>query len=255
MLRQDDHPPELNGCYHIVQFHPAYTYEDFIGGIRPALGAERHLAFEIHSGVFKRFCDTAQEFGKPFVLVIDEINRADLASVFGETLSLIEKDYRDKEIGLPGLSEPFKVPKNVYVVGTMNSLDKSLVTFDFALRRRFPFFKLQPDLASIADAAVDRNRNITDESIRDFIGRADQLNKKIQDFNLPEDYKIGQAYFMSILDFLPESTPSITITQLERERLWDFFLKPLLQEYLGARLDKEEAEELEKVGKEFYQGV
>ncbi|MFP4332827.1 MAG: McrB family protein, partial [Campylobacterales bacterium] len=134
------------GYYEIVQFHSNYTYQDFIGGISPKLDGDNNIGYELREGVFKRFCDEAskkENEQKKFIFIIDEINRAELSAVFGELLYALE--YRGKSINLPHFGE-FTIPKNLYIIGTMNNVDKSLVTFDLALRRRFGFFKLMPKL-------------------------------------------------------------------------------------------------------------
>lgn len=125
------------GCWGLIQFHPTYSYHDFIGGIMPKLASDGELGYVMKKGIFTRFCDAASlNKDKPFVLIIDEINRADLSSVFGELMYAIE--YRNEEVSIPHFPR-FSIPKNVYIIGTMNSTDKSLVVFDLALRRRFLF--------------------------------------------------------------------------------------------------------------------
>lgn len=132
---------EDNGAWVLTQFHPNYTYEDFIGGISPKLEGES-LSYTLKEGIFKKLCDVAaktENRKKKFIIIIDEINRADLSSVFGELMYALE--YRDEEVSIPNFQKPFVIPSNVYLIGTMNSLDKSLVTFDLALRRRFAFLR------------------------------------------------------------------------------------------------------------------
>jgi|GEM_PF-6966567 len=238
----------LPGCWELIQFHPTYSYHDFIGGIMPKLTGDV-LGYVMKEGIFKRFCDKARENQpQPFVLIIDEINRAELSSVFGELMYALE--YRNREINILHFG-PFVIPDNVYVIGTMNSADKSLVTFDLALRRRFLFFKLIPDMSVLLDWNAGLNHPIHEEDLCLLINRAKKLNEAVIGQNalsLPEDYGIGQAYFMKIVDFCVEETsspgdePRRRITTFAREQLWTYHLEPLLEEYLGAEAASRKAE-------------
>jgi hypothetical protein len=243
------------GCYELVQFHPSYSYEDFIGGIRPRVDVDgKNISYELHEGIFKRFCDTACRNGKkPFVFIIDEINRADLSAVFGELLYALE--YRGTKIKLPGFENAFCIPKNVYLIGTMNNVDKSLVSFDLALRRRFGFFKLMPNLDTLEE--MPELECIKPDSLRDYVERCKKLNVSIgKQLGLGQDYQIGQAYFKKIADFLPpveSANPEISpqreiesdymqIGSYDLEKLWTYHILPLLEEYLGAKGAEDETE-------------
>ena len=226
-----------------MQFHPNYTYEDFIGGISPKLN-DSGLSYELKIGIFKEFCDKAKEFcnkekeNKKFIMIIDEINRADLSSVFGELMYALE--YRGESVSIPNFNEPFFIPSNVYVIGTMNSIDKSLVTFDLALRRRFGFYKLMPQTKAIEDILSEYN--IEENYLSKYIERCTELNDRISnddDLQLGSEYQIGQAYFGKVKDFLskPNNDTQNIITILELEKLWIYHLEPLLQEYLGTRVE------------------
>ena len=135
---------ETTGTWDVVQFHPAYSYEDFIQGYFPE-PTNSGMQFVLKSGRFLEFCGLAEanNSGAPFVLIIDEINRANLSRVFGELMYLLE--YRNKEIALASGGVPFKIPKNVYLIGTMNTADRSIALVDHALRRRFAFIRLKPE--------------------------------------------------------------------------------------------------------------
>lgn len=253
------------GKWAIVQFHPSYSYEDFIGGISPQLEGNT-LSYVLKEGIFKRFCDYAaktENTGKNYVFVIDEINRADLSSVFGELMYALE--YRDEEIRLPNFKTPFKIPDNVYLIGTMNSVDKSLTTFDLALRRRFAFFKVMPNMKALESMLA--KYNIRENNLQDFIKRCERLNRHItnpqKQFRLNEDYQIGHAYFAKIKDFLifeeeimendPDKTQSIgVINSYSLEKLWMYHLLPLLEEYLGSRIDDAEIQQLLKKEEEIF---
>jgi len=235
-----------SGCWALIQFHPTYSYHDFIGGIMPKLTGET-LGYVKKEGIFKRFCDAAKDNPeKPFVLVIDEINRADLSSVFGELMYALE--YRNKKVDILHFG-PFEIPENVYLIGTMNSADKSLVTFDLALRRRFLFFKLMPDMSVLNDWNAKQKPPIGDEDMELLIKKARKLNEAVagkgtNELGLPQDFGIGQAYFMKIRDFcvMEEAdncgeTTRHRITDFSREQLWTYHLEPLLEEYLAAEAE------------------
>lgn len=241
------HPGESisdRGAWTLIQFHPNYTYEDFIGGISPELSGKQ-LSYTLKEGIFKSLCDEAsrtENKGKPFFIVIDEINRADLSAIFGELMYALE--YRGEKMSIPNFKEQFSIPKNVYVIGTMNSIDKSLVTFDLALRRRFAFYKIMPQVSLLESMLSDYN--IEENCLNGFIQRCEELNEKLSDAKSPlqlgQDYQIGHAYFGKISDFLkkrkPEE-PTQSISTFELEKLWQYHLSPLIEEYVGSRIEDE----------------
>lgn len=135
-------------------FHPAYGYEDFLEGFRP-IHASGVSGFELRDGVFKRVCARAARDGaRPHFLIIDEINRGDIPRIFGELLTVMEKERRGKAVTLPLSGQAFCVPDNVYVIGTMNTADRSIALLDAALRRRFGFIELLPDSSRLSAVAV-----------------------------------------------------------------------------------------------------
>jgi MoxR-like ATPase len=243
------------GYYEIIQFHPNYTYQDFIGGISPNIeGKEsKDISYILREGIFKKFCNTANENkNKKFIFIIDEINRAELSAVFGELLYALE--YRGKAINLPHFGK-FTIPSNVYIIGTMNNVDKSLVTFDLALRRRFGFFKLMPKLEVIQDVLCEI---VEENSLDNYFEKCKKLNKDIlEKLDLGEDYQIGQAYFLKIRDFLQKDKnekliENQNITSFELEKLWIYNLEPLLEEYLGMGIeDSEIKSKLKQLKEEF----
>ena len=245
------------GSWDIVQFHPNYSYEDFIGGISPQLEADS-LSYKLKVGIFKKMCDTAnleENKNKPFILIIDEINRADLSAVFGELMYALE--YRDEEISIPNFEKPFVIPKNIYLIGTMNSIDKSLATFDLALRRRFGFYKIMPDVNLLSNMLA--TTNLCNDSIEEFIKKCKNLNDEISNnlvLQLGYDYQIGHAYFAKIKDFIPDNKDEQSISTFDLEKLWIYHLEPLLEEYIGNRMeDSSIKDKIEKMKNEFIKSL
>lgn len=209
-----------------VQFHQSYAYDDFMQGWRPGNGS-----FELRDGVFHRFCRNAQ--GVPdekFVFIIDEINRGNLSKIFGELMFLVEADKRGPAHALtltngsrPG--DAFFVPENVYLVGLMNTADRSLAMVDYALRRRFAFHDLRPALDSAAFAAHLQSKGVDAGTLGRIRENVARVNKEILDDhkNLGAGYAIGHSYFCP-LAAVPD--PGAWYEQVVREEL-----VPLLTEY------------------------
>jgi 5-methylcytosine-specific restriction protein B len=138
-----------------VTFHPSYTYEDFVEGYKPVPTGTGQLDLRLVDGVFKRVCRAAQADPQmPYLLLIDEINRGNIPKIFGELITLLETDKRGMTVVLPQSRETFAVPKNVYLIGTMNTADRSIKLLDAALRRRFAFIELMPDSTTVAGGKV-----------------------------------------------------------------------------------------------------
>jgi 5-methylcytosine-specific restriction protein B len=205
-----------NGFMELVQFHPAYAYEDFIQGIRPQARLDGQLDYQMVLGHFLEFCKKAESREGLSVLIIDEINRANLAQVFGELMYLLE--YRNKKIRLAGSSEPFGIPENVRIIGTMNTADRSIALVDHALRRRFAFIELRPNY-EVLRRYHQRNTGLPVEGL---IGTLKRLNKAIADKN----YEIGISFFLT--ENLAE----------ELEDIWQMEIEPYLEEYFYDQLDK-----------------
>ncbi len=226
-----------DGSWELVQFHPSYGYQDFMGGILPSLEQDcGNLTYKLNEGLFMRFCKAAEKSEKPFVLIIDEINRADLSSVFGELMYALE--YRGEKVQVPHFKAPFCIPLNVHLIGTMNTADKSLTSFDLALRRRFTFLKLAPALECLVEWG--ENEKFSAEEMQVLIKRAKALNDYLLNSSdgprLATDWAVGQAYFMKVRDFCPpdEEGGGRSLTPFALELLWDYHLDPLIEEYLGA---------------------
>jgi 5-methylcytosine-specific restriction protein B len=144
-----------HGSVRMCSFHPAYGYEDFLEGFRPE-EVNGQMQFVLRDGIFKKLCKDAEAWtDQKFYLIIDEINRGDIPRIFGELLTVLEKDKRGKTVLLPLTGAPFRVPENVYIIGTMNTADRSIALLDTALRRRFGFIELMPDISVLGNATVE----------------------------------------------------------------------------------------------------
>lgn len=199
-----------NGTVDLVQFHPAYTYEDFIQGLRP-VPAQNGYSFKLEPGRFLEFCRKAEPLSpSPCILIIDELNRGNPPRIFGELMYLLE--YRDKSIPLAAGGEPFRIPKNVYLIGTMNTADRSIALVDHAFRRRFSFVRLKPDLDVLRSSLL--KKGLPAESLVNVIRK---VNATIDD----QDYEVGISFFMKEGDRLKENIQDI----------WESEIEPYLEEY------------------------
>jgi 5-methylcytosine-specific restriction protein B len=174
----------------LVQFHQNYSYEDFIMGYKPN-GNE----FVLQRGIFYKFCvDAANDPDRDYFFIIDEINRGNLSKIFGELLMLIEKDYRGTKLTLAYKDEKFFVPTNLYIIGMMNTADRSLAMIDYALRRRFSFYSMKPGFDSLGFKSYQHKLDST--KFDSLIKAVKQLNEKIvSDNSLGNGFEIGHSYF------------------------------------------------------------
>lgn len=174
----------------MVQFHQSYSYEDFIQGYRPSKDG-----FELVNGAFYKFCKEAEEDNeRPYFFIIDEINRGNLSKILGELMMLIEKDKRGEKIKLLYSNEWFTVPKNVRIIGMMNTADRSLALMDYALRRRFAFFDFAPAFAS--DGFKNYLTEKNSSKLEKLISTVELLNNAIAaDESLGDGFRIGHSYF------------------------------------------------------------
>lgn len=173
-----------------VQFHQNYSYEDFVMGYKP----NESGGFNLNYGIFHKFCRRASiDKERPYFFIIDEINRGNLSKIFGELLMLIENDYRDKPIQLSYNDETFAVPSNIYIIGMMNTADRSLAMIDYALRRRFSFFEMKPGFET--DSFNNHILGWSSPKLRSLIKAIIELNKVISDDDsLGSGFCIGHSY-------------------------------------------------------------
>ena len=228
-----------------VQFHPSYDYTDFVEGLRPVSNGDGAIEFKLQDGIFKKFCQKARDAKKTggqdnFVFIIDEINRGEISKIFGELFFLIDPDYRGEKgsvstqyANLHETDDKFYIPENVYIIGTMNDIDRSVDTFDFAMRRRFRF----------VEVTAESRLHILDEKLGE---RAEEAKTRLRNLNaaienvqeLNSHYHIGPSYFRNLKEL-----------DYDYELLWSDYLKPLLEDYVRGSYD--EAETLETLKKAF----
>lgn len=219
-----------------VQFHPSYSYEDFIRGYRPTESAGH---FELRDGPFVRFCQrAARDSERRYVLIIDEVNRGNLSQVFGELFMLLEADKRGEANSITPLyqrsdSERFSVPENLYVIGTMNIADRSLALVDFALRRRFAFVTLEPKFADESYQRWLRDRMVADDLISLIVNRMTALNETIS-----ADSRLGAAFRIGHSFFCPRGVDSERLDVSWFREVVRSEIDPLLREYWYDEPDK-----------------
>lgn len=223
----------VNGIVRLCSFHPEYGYEDFIEGYRPVVSATGALSFALQPGTFKTLCADASESPElDFFLLIDEINRGDIPRIFGELLTLLEKDKRGQAAILPASGGMFTVPANVFVIGTMNTADRSIALLDVALRRRFGFVELMPDYDTLAGISIEGLPiaawlESLNERIR-RVGGGDARNRQV-----------GHAFFLEAASPITSIDKFIAVLRddvvplLEEYCYEDFYQ---LQDILGASL-------------------
>lgn len=211
-------------------FHQSYGYEEFIEGIKPVLGdisEKNELSYKISDGMFKEFCKKAtSNKDKKYVFIIDEINRGNISKIFGELITLIEDSKRAGEdeamsVTLPYSQELFSVPKNVYILGTMNTADRSIALMDTALRRRFEFIEMMPKEELLTDIVID-NVNVKE--------MLETMNRRIEAL-YDREHILGHAFFMPL-----KNEKKATINQLAS--IFTNKIIPLLQEYFYEDYEK-----------------
>lgn len=223
------------GKYKFVQFHPSYDYTDFVEGLRPK-NDNGNIGFERKDGVFKEFCKEAlNNQNSNFVFIIDEINRGEISKIFGELFFSVDSGYRGEKGKVQTqyanliedgdeFKDGFYIPENVYIIGTMNDIDRSVESMDFAMRRRFAWKEIKAE--DTQETILKDLGDLKDETIK----RMNNLNKVIRnkETNLSEAYCIGAAYFKKIKDY-----------EDDFNKLWDNHLKGLLFEYTRGMQNRE----------------
>ena len=212
----------------VVQFHQNYSYEDFVMGYKPDGNG-----FKLTPGIFHQFCTTVMNHpDKEFFFIIDEINRGNMSKIFGELLMLIEKGYRETEVKLSCGGMPFRVPSKLYIIGMMNTADRSLAMIDYALRRRFSFFKMEPGFHS--KGFTNYQQKLNNETFDALISCVIDLNRAIKaDDALSEGFCIGHSYFCG----------QETCTEEWMKEVVYYDILPMLEEYWFD--DKEKVQEWE----------
>ena len=246
------------GGYEFVQFHPSYDYEDFIEGFKPVASKGGQIEFKLVDGIFKKLCKKAykdlkekQEKAKTYVMVIDEINRANLSRVFGELLYCLE--YRDKFVStkmttyIESLTEnkdkkehsvdennigKFVIPSNLIILGTMNEVDRSIDAFDLALRRRFIWEEVgfsETELRLYRDFFTNNFQT----HIEDLVKKAKDLNKKLTE-DIGINYQLGHTYYFKIIDYFTGDFDSALCD------LWEYHIKSIVKEYIKVKFPENE---------------
>ena len=208
-----------------VQFHQNYSYEDFMLGYRPD-----GSGFKLTEGVFYRFCQKASnDPDREYFFLIDEINRGNLSKIFGELMMLIESDHRGEKMTLAYNGMPFYVPENLYIIGMMNTADRSLAMIDYALRRRFSFFEIEPAFTS--EGFLKYQATLDNETFNALVEQVKALNREITaDASLGSGFRIGHSYFCL-------ADPAVCTTDWMRSVV-EFDLLPTLAEYWFDAPDK-----------------
>ncbi len=227
--------PSADGRVRIVQFHPSYGYENFVWGIRPQLGGGAQAGFIGVDGPMMTICNAAiGEADKLFVLIVDEINRGDPARIFGELLYCLE--YRGREVTLAS-GQRFVIPPNLVVIGTMNSVDRSVAIVDYALRRRFVFIRVEPNPGAIVDM-------LHTAPARTAAAALAALNTRIRAVR-DEDHQVGHSYFVS---------PGRALATFEEvDTIWRAEVRPQLAELFFGQPDV--VRELEQVWRTALSGA
>lgn len=264
-----------------IQFHSNFEYEDFIDGIKPTgVSQSGNLVLEMQNGIFKEFCiEVAKENKKrkensldlePYFFIVDEINRANVAAVFGETLSMLEDSYRCEKAAIriknstfienlaknnsskadelsvvwENNQSKFYIPENIYFIGMMNDVDKSIDCFDLALRRRFKWALMKCDYDSLNDIeAKYSGYKAKCESLNDYITKETykdaQGNSKNDGLNLGRAYEIGHSYFLKR-------------DGLQEKEIWDHYIEPILREYIRSQFGEDEIESKLQTAEKIY---
>jgi MoxR-like ATPase len=231
-----------DGAIRLVQFHPAYSYEEFVEGIKVKsveVNGRHDVTYPLEDGLLCSFAaEAARSPSQPHVMIIDEINRGNLPRIFGELLYLLE--YREQTVELPYSKRSFQLPANLYLIATMNAADRSVALLDQALRRRFSFLEMPP-AARVLSAWLRSNPPVDGPAFPEqVVGLFERLNKRLRS-DLGPSFQVGHSYFM---------VPALDEPRLRA--VWEHQVRPLLEEYFMAHADRLAAYDLERLreGKE-----
>lgn len=249
----------------MVQFHPSYDYTDFVEGLRPVTQDNGQIGFQLEPGIFKQFCEQAAAYPDyPYVFIIDEINRGEVSKIFGELFFSLDPDYR----GPKGIvksqyhnlvsknkddvfAQGLYVPENVYVIATMNDIDRSVESIDFAFRRRFTWYEVKPEqrLSMLEPANLDecQNNHALQEKLENVPfyecckNYCNRLNEAIcEEPGLGSAYQVGPAYLLKSLNYLNlNGDISEDSVYNALEQVWNLHIDPLLREYLRGKSEAE----------------
>ncbi|MBU8919104.1 AAA family ATPase [Bacillus sp. FJAT-29953] len=208
----------------MIQFHQSYSYEDFVMGYRP-----NGSGFELKEGPFFTFCQLASKHPEDdYFFIIDEINRGNMSKIFGELMMLIESDKRGQELTLTYQETPFSVPNNLFIIGMMNTADRSLAMIDYALRRRFSFIELEPAFQAEAFRNCLMAQGASEELVNIIRRKIEKLNDEIlNDVNLGKGFRIGHSYFCDYEE-----------SEKWYEEVIKYEIEPLVKEYWFDEEDK-----------------
>lgn len=232
---------QLEDFIQTVAFHPSYAYEDFVEGMRPIVDDSGNLSYQVRAGILRVMCSrAAADPYHRYVLIIDEINRANLSKVFGELIALIEDDKRAGmpnalTVKLPYSGDNFTVPKNLYIIGTLNTADRSIALMDVAMRRRFAFVDVPPRPELLKPLPLADGYRL------DLAAVLTVLNARIREA-IGRSHEIGHSYFIHLVNRAPEYQLSAL------SHVWNTQILPLLEDYFYSRPDT-----LRDVLKEFPQ--
>lgn len=243
-LHDEDTSLSVENRLHLVTFHPSFTYEDFLEGLTVDVD-EGSPVYDHDDGVFKAICDTARDHpDERFLLVIDEINRGNLAKIFGETITLLEYDKRGVEVDLAHSGDSFSIPPNVYLIGTMNTADRSIALVDAAIRRRFRFIPFPPDYDFLYEVFGFEGRTDAEDVIEEAnddeqvlqalsVLALQAINREIRSGgNLGKGKQVGHSYLLGDADIEAGEVPDAgTLVDA-----WRYDILPLLEEYYFGNL-------------------
>jgi 5-methylcytosine-specific restriction protein B len=216
---------QMGGEVQVVQFHPSYSYEEFVEGIRPR-SEDGELRYPVEAGIFQRLCDEARRHpDSRYVLVVDEINRGSLPRIFGELLYLLEYRGEAERVVLPYSKKRFYIPHNVFLIGTMNTADRSIALVDHALRRRFHFVQLRPD-PEVLQAWLEKKGR---EAMAWVVDLLKEVNRRLTEDKVDWHLHIGHSHWMVREGPLDEERAAL---------IWEHSVQPTLEEYFYNRADR-----------------